>query len=227
MSTDEVLSASHSLSISIKINEAHDCIELDLMGPSDSYYAVGFGSKVMVNTWTVVVNGEGDDGWFEQTLSNHRPGLQRKLKSFEMIENTFTAQTLSRRLHLKQSLTALKAYHPFNIDDDKIDVIWAIGTDETFSFHIDYGTKALYYEIDGISDQDSPPHDVTIYFGDMNLSALIVVIGMLFLCTILGCYWLWKFCKYLRQRAEEREHEEKKPLLDNISYGSNNRFIVL
>merc|ERR1719445_1177041 len=85
MNADAVLSAAHSLTVSIKINEAHDAIELDLVGPSDIYYAVGFGSTVMLNTWAVIVNGDGEDGWFERTLSNHRPGLERKAKSFEML----------------------------------------------------------------------------------------------------------------------------------------------
>ena len=108
----------------------------------------------MVNTWTVVVNGDGDIGWWEQTLSNHQAGLQRQTKSFEMLSNTFTAQSFQRRLQLKTSLTALKTYHPFNTDDDHIDLIWAIGTSEEFIQHIEYGTKTLYYRIDGLDDDD-------------------------------------------------------------------------
>lgn len=156
MDTSGTLSSSHGLSVTIKINEANDAIDLDLIGPSDVYYAIGFGSTVMVNTWTIVVNGDGEMGWFEQTLSNHRAGLQRQTKSFQMMSNTFQAQTDERRLQLKTSLTALKSYHPFNIDDDHIDLIWAIGTDEAFVQHIEYGTKTLYYRIDGLDQEMTP-----------------------------------------------------------------------
>ena len=66
----------------------------------------------------------------------------------------------------------------------------------------------------------------------MNLSAMIVVVGMILLFIILLGYWLWKLYKYLKQRAEERENEkynlDKEPLLKNtISDSSNNRYIVL
>ena len=76
-------------------------------------------------------------------------------------------------------------------------------------------------------------HDVWIYFGDMSLSAMIVVIGMVLLFIVLMCYWLWKFYRYLKQRAEDeemRKYEENQrdPLLDNfVSDNSNNRYIVL
>jgi len=229
---NEVLSPNGQLSISIKINEARDVIELDLIGPSDVYYAVGFGSTVMVNTWSIVVNGDGEDGWFEQTLSNHRAGLQRAVKSFDMMENSFTAESFQRRLHLKTSLTSLSSYHPFDVDDEAIDLIWAIGTDTEFVQHIDYGTKTFNYRIEGASSPN-PPHDVWIYFGDMNLSAMIVVVGMILLFIILLGYWLWKLYKYLKERAEERENNEKfnaekDPLLKNcVSDGSNNRYIVV
>jgi len=234
MTTAGTLSSLHQLGVSIKINEANDAIDLDLTGPSNVYYAIGFGSTVMVNTWSIVVNGDGEIGWFEQTLSNHRAGLQRQTKSFEMLANTFQAQTDQRRLQLKTSLTALKSYHPFNIDDDHIDLIWAIGTDSTFVEHIEYGTKTLYYRIDGLDDEMSTPHDVWIYFGDMNLSAMIVVAGMGILFIVLLCYWLWKFYKYLKQRAEDKEMEdyaedkESNPLLRHfVSDSSNNRYIVV
>lgn len=231
LSTEATLSTTHQFSVSIKINEANDAIELDLLGPSDVYYAIGFGSNVMVNTWSIVVNGEGDTGWFEQTLSNHRAGLQRATKSFAMLENTFSAHSYQRRLHLKTSLTSLRPYHPFDIDDDQIDVIWAIGSDENFVQHIEYGTKTLYYKVEGMDDEPSAPHDVWIYFGDMNLSAIIVVVGMVLLMLVLFCYWSWKFCKYLRERAERQESDdcdEHNALLRNyVSVDSNNRYIVL
>ena len=80
--------------------------------------------------------------------------------------------------------------------------------------------------------------DVMIYFGDMNLSGLIVVTGMILLCFILVCYWGFNFIKYLRQRAEQRAKEEDdrgryevRPLLDNVTSGnsswSNNKVIIM
>lgn len=63
---------------------------------------------------------------------------------------------------------------------------------------------------------------------------MIVVAGMGLLFTVLMCYWLWKFYKYLKQRAEDIEKEkyeeekESDPLLRNfVSDSSNNRYIVL
>ena len=149
MEASAILSSTHGLSVSIKINEAHDAIELDMTGPSDVYYAIGFGNNVMVDTWTIVVNGDGDDGWFEQMLSNHRPGLTRSQKTFEMITNTFTSQNNLRRLHIKKSLTSIRDYHPFSVDNDKLDIIWAIGASEDFTEHIVHGTQTLTYSFDG------------------------------------------------------------------------------
>jgi Na+-transporting methylmalonyl-CoA/oxaloacetate decarboxylase gamma subunit len=215
MQVSEVLSAQHQLTLGIKINEAHDAIELDLSGPTDVYFSIGFGNDVMVDTWSIVVNGDGDDGWFEQMLSNHRPGLRRKKKSFTMLANTFTAQNNLRRLHVKKSLTSMKDYHPFSVDNDQIDIIWAVGGTPDFSEHVEFGTKTLIYKIDGADNGPAPPHDIWVYFGDMNLSAMIVVVGMGFIFLLLVAYWLYKFIKRLQTRAQIHKYGETEPLVPN------------
>eukprot|EP01083_Nonionella_stella_P096643 271734_1 len=223
---DGLLSATHSLSVCIKINEAHDTIELDLLGPSDAYYAIGFGSNMMVNTWSIIVTGDGDDGWFEQTLSNHKAGVPHHSKSFEMLTSSLSAQSYLRRVHLTRPLASVEPYHPFSLNDESIDLIWAVGNDPTFTQHVNHGTMSLVYERDGVTDTKS--HGIWIYFGDLSLSALILVVGMGCLFLVMVFYWSWKCCQYLKQRAQEREmaHEEDTvPLLQNID--SNNRYIII
>jgi len=213
----------NELSVRIRIVEEINSIELRLTGPSDAYFAVGFGSSVMVDTWAVVVSNDGDDGWFEQTLSNHRAGLQNHDKTFSMAQTQFIPQTHQRMVTLQASLSALRSFHPFNVDDYKIDVIWAIGKDHNFVEHTKYGTQTLLYDIDIVADtnieQNAPAPLIDL--GDLTLSALIVVFGFMILCIVLAVYWVWKFCKYLRHRVdtesvkEKDNTHEKDPLLNH------------
>ena len=148
LTTEELLSAQHDLSLSIKIDQGRDILELNMIGPADVYYAVGFGSNVMANTWAIVVNGEGEEGWFEQTLSDHTEGEKRAVKSFELLQNSLTPQTTNmRRVHLRKSLSSLQDGHPFDATEDSIDIIWAVGNDNTFTHHIESGTKVLLWDV--------------------------------------------------------------------------------
>eukprot|EP01084_Bolivina_argentea_P046756 86105_1 len=220
MSATAVLSTTHSLSVTIEINEKQDVININLSGPTDVYFAVGFGSNVMKDTWTIIVNGEGENGWCERTLSNHGSGIQSETESFKMLENKYVhsdtySQLFLRRLHIQKSLTSLESYHPFNIDDNSINVIWAIGMNKELTKHVEYGTKALYYITDGIANKSKNPGDIWIHFGDMDLSAMIIVIGLGCLFLSLFIYGLCKFYSYLKRRAHRRMEyiSEKDPLL--------------
>lgn len=148
LQTEQLLSPQHEISVSITIDQGRDIVELNMVGPADVYYAVGFGSNEMAHTWAIVVNGEGDEGWFEQTLSDHTEGEQHAVKSFELLQNSLSAQTKNmRRVHLRKALSSLQSFHPFDATQDSIDIIWAVGSDTDFTKHIESGTKVLLYDI--------------------------------------------------------------------------------
>jgi len=226
--TDEVLSIDHDLSISIQIDEGRDILELHLMGPADVYYAVGFGSNVMLNTWAVVVNGEGDDGWFEQTLSDHDAGQKRPEKSLELLQSTVTAQTNNmRRVHLKKALSSLREEHPFDTAHESIDIIWAIGSSPEFAGHTEFGTKTLLYDK---MDAMSPhlPSDIWVMDGAINISALVVIVGMGAIFLSLAMFYGWKWYQNHQQKRREKEGETD-PLLkhDTESNVARRHFVAL
>jgi len=210
--TEDVLSLEHDVSLSITIDQGRDIVELNLIGPADVYYAVGFGSTEMQDTWAIVVNGEDEDGWFEQTLSDHSAGIQSAVKSFEMLQNSLSAQTNDvsvRRVHLRRSLSSLQHEMesiPFDATQDSIDIIWAVGNDNEFTHHIESGTKTLLYDI---KDTMTPhlPSDVWLYDGTVNVSAMVVIVGMGALFVGLAFFYGWKWYQSRRQISKEMEKE--------------------
>merc|ERR1719461_1022469 len=59
------------------INEIKDEISITLFGPQDQYFAVGFGSNGMKDTYAIVVDGHFSDkkpSFFEQVLGSHQQG---------------------------------------------------------------------------------------------------------------------------------------------------------
>jgi len=229
--TEEILSPQHDISLSIQIDQGRDTLELNLLGPADQYYAVGFGSNVMSDTWAIVVNGEGEEGWFEQTLSDHDAGEKRTVKSFEMLQNSLTPQTdNTRKIHLRRTLSSWHEDHPFDATQDSIDIIWAVGNDNEFTHHIESGTKTLLYTI---TDTMAPhlPSDVWLYDGTVNVSAMVVIIGMGAVFLTLAVYYGWKWYQSRRQSNKEMEKETDALLshqhFENDHRAANRKFIAL
>jgi len=179
------------------------------------------------------VNGEGDEGWFEQTLSNHEAGITLQTKSFEMLRNALTPQDSLRRLHLSTPLTSLGALHPFDVDEDSMDVIWAVGSDNAFSEHLESGSQTLFYEGNAL-EAPRPPTNVWFYDGSLSVSALVVIVGMSALFVALAAYYGYRWFSWLRWRRfsaeDEMEKDEKTPLMngrDAVSGHSDSKFIAL
>ena len=153
------VSGSHRMGMSMTISEPEDLVRLTLYGPSKKYFAVGFGSNSMADTYAVVVAGKNEDGspnLFEQKLDAHGAGYSLQ-PSFVVESSTYHSRdhtvqlTLSRRL---SSALEMDEYWLFSCVDPHIDFIWSVGSSLRFERHIAFGEDRLEYEVHEVKSYD-------------------------------------------------------------------------
>jgi len=140
---ETTLTAMGGIKVTMMISDADDLITVTLSGPSSKYYSIGIGSCVMENTWALVIPGiDAPDGStpFEQLLGRNSAGSQLD-SSFDIIQDTTSG--LLRSVTFTRSISTFQTddsitddeYYDFTTNDESLTVMWAYGTQPTFSNH--------------------------------------------------------------------------------------------
>jgi len=166
------ISNHHKMGISMTISEVEDLIRLTLYGPMDKYFAVGFGSNSMANTYAIVVAGKHSDGspnFFEQMLDSHGAGYSLQpswvVQEYRRHKSDRVAQlTLSRRL---STALEMDEYWLFSCVEEKLPFIWSTGKSTKFERHIAFGEDELAYEQHEVKSYDK--NTVTMAKNDFKL----------------------------------------------------------
>ena len=131
-------------------------IAIVLTGPSDVYYAVGFGNNMMDGTYTIIVDGFGDVS--ERILGSHSPGnmLQSSLTvMINQVKDGIRTVAVLRDINLYH-----KDYYNFQsfVDDCQygIPLIYSHGFSPSFGFHEQWGNNVKVYGECSINDNDIP-----------------------------------------------------------------------
>ena len=122
-----------------------------MTGPSDVYFAVGFGNNEMSGTYVIIVDGHG--AVTERILGHHSPGI--------LLQNalTVTANEVVDGVRTVAILREADIYddHYFNFEpfvadcEESVPLIYAHGFSESFGFHEEWGNGV---SIHGQCDDD-------------------------------------------------------------------------
>ena len=136
---DTILSAEHGLSLKMSVDDSKDLISLEMVGPCDLYYSVGYGTGRMlaheIGGYSIVITGDNDDGWFEQILGQYKAGYTVP-KIFNMISNVcddtgFRRLIVERKISINSDLkdtsdTVGEGYYHFNTKTPFIDIMFVL-----------------------------------------------------------------------------------------------------
>lgn len=126
-------------SIKLIVNTDDGLVKMEFTGPSDVWYAFGFGSKVMKGAYAIAVS---DRGIEERFLDGRNEG-ETLNKSIRVLSDTtvngFRKVEISRLLKGKGD-----KYYNFPRSASDIDIIYAIGKNEKVNKkHAEKGTAVL------------------------------------------------------------------------------------
>jgi hypothetical protein len=110
-----------------------------MAGPSDRWFAWGFGGTTMANTYAIVVDGTGQV--LERMLGNHNSGSVLSPSFTLTSQNTFNGR---RYLALERPLAAASGNHfTFTTQTGTLDTIWGVGSTSTFTKHPNGGKDSV------------------------------------------------------------------------------------
>lgn len=139
------------LNLTISINNKTSIVTLNINGPSNVWYGIGFNNTVMSNTYAIIVN----DSVQERTLGSHELGKQLT-SSLTIISNNIINNI--RYVTLERNQIGLNSsYYTFNNYDSNFNIIWAIGSSLSLQQHNERSTGSFLYS----SQQTSPSSTTT------------------------------------------------------------------
>ena len=142
----QTLQSSNDITITVTINTNTNIVNFEYTGPTDRWFACGFGSTTMPNTYAIY-----------HTPSS--PCLERKLGNDakgSLLDSTTTTISDEESDDVRTVICERDIdiddndYYSFsNIGDGTtINVIWARGSSSSFSSHSNRGSKTITFEID-------------------------------------------------------------------------------
>ena len=126
------------------IQPNHDTIHMLLTGPSNVWYGIAFGATAMKDLpYSIIVEGTGNV--FEQKLGNHGPGTKLSPAIKILSDTKYNGlRTVSLTRNLSVSLSDSNDYYDFSGIIKDINMMSAIGSGPTFSYHRKKSTSELY-----------------------------------------------------------------------------------
>ena len=127
-------SATSLLNVSIIIDQTEDLVTLQLTGPANVWFGIGFGAQTMANRpWTIVVSGGINSTISERKLEDHAAGTIlapsiRVISNKVDFSNTWRTVTLTRSIEGRHF-----TFHSNHTTD--IPFINAVGSSESFAYH--------------------------------------------------------------------------------------------
>ena len=143
-SGSRVVNASRNMEINVAIDPSQDLIEITMTGPTNVWYAYGFGTNRMTNCYTILTDGNGNIS--ERKLGNHNAGsaLNSSFLSSSFSQNGGIGTTIVTR-----SLSGMTGdYYTFQGNEGTITIIWGFGNGANLAYHGGRGATTLPITLD-------------------------------------------------------------------------------
>jgi len=115
---------------------------LTLTGPASVWFGAAFDATHMADLpYAIIVNGTGTAVW-EQRLGNHEPGHTLNTQSLTILSNTVVNGVKTVKL-VRPMQGATTEHYTFSQDNLSINILGAIGSVPTFSYHAARGGAVL------------------------------------------------------------------------------------
>ncbi|MBN2785297.1 MAG: hypothetical protein JXR25_10740 [Pontiellaceae bacterium] len=125
------LNASWNMYLGVLVDTADDTVHMQLSGPDNRWFAVGFNKTIMRGAYTIVVDGNGNVS--ERFLGDHTSG---SLLASSITVHSASVTNGMRTIYLTRARTgANSSYYTFSASEDTIDLIYARGTGTSFAYH--------------------------------------------------------------------------------------------
>jgi len=186
--------------LSVDFDAANEKVRLNLTGPSDKWFAIGFGSHVMSDTYAVAVSGESFMDISQRRLANHAVGSP-------IDGGTSTEQSSDDGTRRNVSIV-MDWSHGYGFSDfflcrlTALPIIWAHGVDTTFAYHGVYKTDALQLASCSVCDivNAETAEDTT----DTGIIVVVVVVCSLVVLCVFVAIGLWRKRSAKQSRANSR-----------------------
>ena len=114
----------------------------EIQGPSDKWFGVGWGSDEMPDTYAMIIADDTDDV-VERTLGDNSGGTE--LTSSIFVINDTTVDDVRTVTFFRFAEASSSAYYDFSdVTSGSIDIIWAVGSSETFAQHASRGSTSMH-----------------------------------------------------------------------------------
>ena len=126
LSTNQELFASISFSINICVY-LNDQVEIRMTGPTDKWFGIGFDSKKMANTYSIVAYSDNDEDTVNEIkLGHHSPGSVYFDQMIDIIQDSNYND--ERTVILLRNRTGINSeYFTFPQEPMDVDIIYAYG----------------------------------------------------------------------------------------------------
>ena len=134
----KTVNASRNMSITIRVDVQANEVEITMTGNDGAYFAYGFGSNFMTNSYTIVTQGPTIT---ERKLGNHNAGslLSPSFTSSNyVVNNGVGTSTVTRAI-----AGADANYFTFPTNASSITIIWGAGSSNTFVRHNTRGSTTI------------------------------------------------------------------------------------
>lgn len=115
------------LSVKVTLNDETNKARIEMTGPSNKWFAVGFGNKSMNNTYTIFANESADETVAERILGNWNYGSA--LTSSTTLESFNKSGSTSTYI-IERPLIANNGGYTFNAETGNVDIILAVGPNQ-------------------------------------------------------------------------------------------------
>jgi hypothetical protein len=116
------------LNVKVTLNDVTNKAKIEITGPTNSWFAIGFGSRTMSNTYAIFANETSGGNVSERILGNWTYG--NAITNTTSVESFTTSGALSTYI-IERSLIATNGGYNFNAQAGSIDVIVAVGPNQT------------------------------------------------------------------------------------------------
>eukprot|EP01084_Bolivina_argentea_P239105 401846_1 len=127
--------SSQNIDVTLSIDTNSNIVDITLIGPSNVYFAVGFGGSLMVNRYSIIVSGTNTVN--EHKLMKADSTQSGTILSPQMITiNSDTTNQLRRTVSMTRNrVRQNNNYYTFPNTAGDIDIIWAFGTSTSITQH--------------------------------------------------------------------------------------------
>lgn len=168
------LSSTNNMTLDVSINTNTNEVTIEYTGPSNLWYAVGFGGSSMANTYIILTDGAGNVT--ERKLGNHNAGSQLSpslTSSNTNINGSIRTTTVTRPL-----MGPNGDYYDFS-GASTIPLIWARGTGANLAYHGSSNkgpamvtmTSSCNIPVTNLGDTTVCPGEMVNVFGQMESMA--------------------------------------------------------